>query len=160
MACHPFYYDAPLLTLIEFDPDLFADRGEPRRGGCFAVHKGLYKKQIPETAGLPLVTDHRPESLAALFRSKEVFYCYDAFSCLSLLAAAAGCLSVVIPENGLSAQEWREKIPMMKYGIAYGTTTQELEWARATQDKVIGLLQESERESVIQVNNLIARMQP
>ncbi len=57
---------------------------------------------------------------------------YDHATYLSVLAAQSGCLSIVVPDPGLTATEWRAQFPNMLFGIAYGFDVMELEYARDT----------------------------
>lgn len=111
------------LRAMELNLDIFQDRKQPRSGSCH-----LYKKN-PDKAAI-----HPPDSLriddyaqlggnqylSDIFNSKEIFYSYDSATWISIMAALCGCVSVVIPDDGVSALEWHEKFPYFKYGIAYG----------------------------------------
>jgi hypothetical protein len=95
--------------------------GTKREGACFTVRKGHAKPRIPETEGAEELGNWHPlQHWAWTFRRREVFYSYDDATFLSALAAVCGCLSIVVPGAGLDREEWRERQPMLRMGVAYG----------------------------------------
>jgi hypothetical protein len=73
---------------------------------------------------------------------------------LSLFAAMCGCESVVVPGR-LEAEQWREEIPYLRYGIAYGDSQYELDRARDTRSEIPSNLARLDRESSQQIDGLI-----
>jgi hypothetical protein len=145
-----------LLCIFELNYDLFNGvSSDQRQGGCFVNRKGANKPRIPETDGCLEIISSSLEYTIPIFRSKEVFYSYDTATVISLHAAMCGCLSVVIPDTGLTAEEYRKQMPMFKYGVAYGTSTEEIEYAKSTQHLVKGHLQNIEKEGYNHIKNLL-----
>ena len=71
-----------------------------------------------------------------LFFKKEKFISYDRFTFLNIIASLSGCLSIVKPIENLDAETWRNADPFYKYGVAYGDSEEEINYALSTQDKL------------------------
>lgn len=80
------------------------------------------------------------ETLKA-FQNFEYFICYDPLSFFLILAAMSGCISILYPLQGMSKKDWYkttcvnnylEEKNIDLYGIAYGNSQEEIEWARST----------------------------
>ena len=71
--------------------------------------------------------------IASIFKKAKIFISYDPYTGYSSFAALCGCLSIVVPEDGVTIEEWypdEEK----RYGIAYGFSDSQLESATKTQN--------------------------
>lgn len=74
-----------------------------------------------------------------MFARAEAFHSLDAATFRSVEAAMAGATSVVVPEEGVSKQEWLETVgDEMAFGVAYGMD--DIEHARATKHLVMPYL--------------------
>lgn len=145
------------LTVTELFLDIFYSQPGPRKGVCYTVRKGAHKAPVPETAGqFEITRNYDLDSLADIFRSHEVFYSYDSATFLSLQAALCGCVSVVVPDEGLPKEEWRKSLPLMKYGVAYGTN--DIGHAKETMHLLPGYLRSVDDMSLKQVKRLIERL--
>ena len=97
------------------------------------------------------------KELANLFNTKKYFYSYDSATFLSLQAAMCGCISIIIPTEDISAQEWHKMSPTRKYGISYGF--EEIDYAISTMDKVKPHLESLENITSLMVDDFIERTQ-
>lgn len=122
------YFEAPdesavkgHLRMISGKLDIFHDKGMQRSGECFLVKKGLGKvldKHAPDSINIDrFISD---EYLADLFNRSERFISYDSMSYHSIQAALCGCVSVIIPDDGVTKEEFMKKVPLTRYGVAYG----------------------------------------
>lgn len=68
--------------------------------------------------------------LLECFNNHKRFISYDTSSYHSVQAVLSGCISIVIPDEGVSKEEWQNKQPLLKYGVAYGFD--DIEWAIST----------------------------
>lgn len=144
------------LHFIEPRLDKFGDDGSERVGSCYTMRKGAEK-------GISIVHDltnsreivHNTSfsDLRKIFNTTKRFYCYDTNTYIATIAALCGCLSIVMPEDGIDKDQWRSKNPAMKYGIAYGED--DIDYALSTIDKVRPYLQELEQESKQQLITFI-----
>jgi hypothetical protein len=155
------YPNAEQLRVIECWFEYFSpDPTIVRKGGCYAMRKGaiMGKQPIPETDGLKPIVDSSYDIafLRNTFRESEVFYSYDSATFLSLHAALCGCTSIVIPDEGMTKDQWLNKFPLMKYGVAYGL--EDRAWSETTKDKVRDHLMEEEAKCLLTVDNLIERI--
>jgi hypothetical protein len=90
------------LKVLEIDLDKYSNDGMKREGVCHAYHKNrraFLMEEVP-AQGSRCVDGLLPtgDDLAAIFNSRETFYCYDSFSFLNILAACCGCYSIVEPQ--------------------------------------------------------------
>ena len=58
-------------------------------------------------------------TMAEVFNRVRVCISYDAYTMYSAYAAMCGCLSIVVPEEGVSKEKWLPN-PADRYGMAYG----------------------------------------
>lgn len=122
------YFNAPdenkvsgELRAFDLQLDFWQDLGYSRSGSCYLVRKGANKmldKHSPDSTCI----DNYPsnEYLREVFNQKQTFICYDSECFIATQAALCGCDVIVIPKNGISAQEWKSKFPYFQMGIKYG----------------------------------------
>lgn len=127
---------------------IFQNRGKSREGYCHIVRKG-YKFHQPLVFVHPFESLHlqdnlSQETLCEIFQHKEYLVSYDPYSYISFLAALCGCVSIVVPFNSATKEEWLKtqfiRQVLEKYGekdlsgIAYGFD--DIEYARRTLHQV------------------------
>jgi hypothetical protein len=144
-----------ILTAFELHFDLFKNMNIMRNGSCYIVKKGAGKPLTWHDKNAINVEGRDNAALAYLFNACETFISYDDACFLSVQAAMCGCLSIVVPKDGMSKEDWHNKYPAHKYGIAYGAD--DVIFALATQSKVIPNLQEMEKETLTQAKAFIER---
>ena len=135
------------LRCIDTKKDFFVDQGLERSGTCHLLKKGLqYAKNFNQHPSDSQSLDGfiNDEHLKNVFNQKEMFISYDAMSYHSIQAALCGCLSVVIPDPGVSKSEWQERADIYKYGIAYGLD--DIQWAKDTMHLVRDRMKDLEDE--------------
>lgn len=137
--------DAQQLHVLELMRELYMNTNKrPRDQVCYMVRKGKDRSldQHPSTAkcldGLP----HK--QIAKCFSQSHMFISYDLYTFYSRYAAMSGCISVVVPQPGLSKTQWRPE-EMGRLGIAYGI--QDIDWAVQTRDRLLSHLDEAESDS-------------
>lgn len=125
-----------------------------REGTCYLLAKGK-KRNITENLKDALIIDRLShEKIAEAFNKTEYFISYDTKSALSIYAAICGCKSIVVPEDGVTKQEWQPE-EKMSYGIAYGFN--DLEYAEQTRDKMFEELKQTDLRSELLVRNFIEK---
>ena len=75
----------------------------------------------------------------------------------SSYAAACGCLSIVVPEDGISKDEWRPNWNRGEfgYGIAYGFD--DINYAKETQKLVMPMLKDKEKNANQTVRDFLTK---
>lgn len=142
------------LKIMELYGKMFVDRDLDRKGSCYVMRKGKGKKIIHDLSDSIEITDSTPsEELVRIFNERKYFYCYDYASFLSLQAALCGCISIAVPYDGVTAEEWLGYNKTRKYGIAYGE--ENIEHSINTMDNVRPHLESLEREFYRNVENFI-----
>lgn len=126
----------------------------PRDGQCYLVRKGRLKPLNQHASDAIKIDGMSLEEMQNIFNQKEIFISYDHASFISVWAALSGCLSVVIPDGVTTKEQWRENLPVMKYGIAYGLD--DIPWAISTLDKLKNNLSDLESESLNTIKNFIS----
>ena len=84
------------------------------------------------------------EENIAMFLKCNKFYCYDNVTFLAVIASACGCQPILIPNyRGFCdiREIYRIYAPWMYYGMAYGDTEEQLEFAKNTRDELFNLLE-------------------
>lgn len=124
---------------------------------CHLVRKGTGKKQIYHSDHSLCIDNYSNKGghdyLRTIFDQYETFVSYDHATFISVQAALSGCLSIVIPQEGLSREEWKKKDLYHGYGRSYGLDDQE--WAISTQEKLRARIEELEELSTFQIKEMI-----
>ena len=114
------------------------------------MRKGGKKVRVLETehAEATLIDGLSHTEVNNIFNNCEVFYSYDEATMYSQFAVICGCLSIVIPGEHADRKEWVQNHDLGRYGVAYGTQEAELNHARATQSKLLELIEEKEKAGI------------
>lgn len=120
---------------------------ELRTGSAHCIRKGKEKKFIhsPDSILIDGLSHHE---ISKIFKRVKKFISYDTKTMYSTLAAVCGAESIVIPDEGVSKEQW-EPNPVRSYGIAYGFD--DLENARQTVPLVarqLEMLSETSKQAV------------
>lgn len=89
------------------------------------------------------------EYLSDKFNEFEYFITFDDKTFLTTAAAMCGCKSIILKNNDVSPQEYREKNPIQAMGVAYGLD--DLEWCEKTTNFVhshIDFLEKKDNETI------------
>lgn len=125
------------LKVIYYPIDIYNATNTTARDieSCYMVRKGNYKKFIHDGNSIQLDGKTHTE-ISAIFRRAKRFICYDDYTAYSIFAILCGCESIVVPGENVSIDSWYPN-ESDRFGIAYGITENQLEWARSTQHKVL-----------------------
>lgn len=124
-----------------------------RHGTCHIVRKGKGRPAI-HAADSILVDGMSHAQMAEVFNRVCCCISYDVYTMYSLYAAMCGCLSVVVPEEGIDKAQWYPD-ERDRYGLAYGLD--DAEHAERTRHLVLPRLKEMEREANDSVRHFITR---
>ena len=128
------------LTVFDYHEKLFLNENLSRNGKtCYILNKQTPKdyKKILKLFNAESLDDWKFRGgfkyLKDKFNEYEYFITFDEKSFYTLSAAMCGCKSIIL-QNNLTPQEYRDKNPIQKYGVAYGI--QDIGWMENTIHKV------------------------
>lgn len=143
-----------LLTVFYIMTDIYQQTNfDDRIGSCHMIRKGKDKKFVHEKDSL-LVDNMSHEELSKIFNQKKYFISYDTYTYYSIYASLCGCISIVIPDNGVSKKEWHPKIEDT-YGLAYGLD--DIEYAEQTKPLMLEYIEKQQNENIKSVDNFISQ---
>lgn len=146
------------LSVGYFNESFYKNLGLPRLGSCQMIRKGKYNEHLTyKNNDLILLDGKTHEEISHIFNTTEVFYCHDPYTAYLYFAALCGCVPVVVPQPGLSSEDWRAGISI-KHGIAYGED--EIEWARNTSHHLksdVTAMQHSQNASLLRFLDIVRK---
>lgn len=122
-----------------------------RFGSCHMIRKGEGKSFVHDKGSL-LVDNYTHEELADIFNEVKVFISYDTYTYYSYYASLCGCISIVIPDEGVTKEDWYSD-ERNRYGLSYGMN--DIEYAKETRGKMIDYIKEQEEENNMQIKRFI-----
>lgn len=125
------------LCLQNFDFKVYKQTNFNKRNGCcYIIRKGKNRSDLPEQFDGPVIDSWSERKKVKAFNKYKYCYCYDTQSFYTVVAAACGCIPVVILEPGKTKEDYLGKgeIPL---GVAYGNTEEEIEYAVQTRENCI-----------------------
>lgn len=131
------------------------DGTAPRDGYAYLIRKGKHKPAIHGEDWIQ-VDGLEHEEVARIMKSVKYFVSYDPYTAYSQFAVLAGCISIVVPEAGISKEQWYPN-PNDRIGIAYGMD--DIPHALATQDQLHASIQKGEDNIRRDVENFVRETQ-
>lgn len=123
---------------------------------CHMIRKGSYKRKIhPENSICVDGLNH--QETADIFKRSEKFICYDDYTAYSLFAVLSGCGSYVVPGDDVTIEQWYPNVED-RYGLSYGFSDAQENWANSTKNKVEPHLIKEHELSVERVKRCIEEM--
>jgi len=111
-----------------------------RSGSCYLIYKGR-RRALNRHPSDAILVDHLSHAeKAKIFNQAEIMYSYDLYTFYSIYAAICGCVPVIIPEDGVTKEEWEPNL-QRRVGLAYGTS--EIASAREEREELLRLLDNS-----------------
>lgn len=111
------------LFIAKYHDHLYNKHGalppESRIGIAYCIRKGQGKKMVHDLNNSILIDGLSHEEISLIFKRVKTFISYDTKTMYSLMAIACGAESVVVPDEGVSKEQWEPNI-VRSYGIAYG----------------------------------------
>ena len=120
-----------ILNILHIPYEIYNENNtqEPRVGVAYSIRKDKIKPKTYHPKDAILIDGLSHEEIANIFKRVKQFISYDAYSAYSSFASLCGCESIVVPEEGITKEQWYPKIEN-RYGIAYGL--EDLEFANST----------------------------
>lgn len=129
-----------------------------REGVAYCIRKGKGKSFQHDDENSILIDNKSHHEIATIFKCVKTFISYDTHTAYSVFAALCGADVVVVPDNGVSKEEWYPEASQ-RYGLAYGFSDEELTWARETRGKLLSEVLIKEQEITKTVNCFIEEVQ-
>lgn len=137
-AIYDFYFPGcklaqDTLKIIHYPTDLYKPPSDvaKREGTAYCIRKGKGKKLVHDLSDSVLIDGKSHAEIAKIFSKVERFISYDALTAYSRFAVLSGCASIVIPDQGVSIQQWYPN-EEDRWGIAYGLSDEAIELAGRT----------------------------
>ena len=119
---------------------IFKNKNLERNKTCYLIKKGrfnLSRRDIHPRDSI-CVDNLSLEEIVQIFNESKYFYCYDVRSAFATFSVICGCIVILYPENNVSKEKYYKNMmyyinnEIYNYGIAYGNTREEIEFARNT----------------------------
>lgn len=126
------------LKLYYFNKDLYKhyNFGE-RKGVCYILRKGKNRTDLPKTFDGPVYDDDMPqEELVKMFNEHAYCYIYDTQTFYAKIAAVCGCIPIVMLEKNKTERDYLSE-EEKHYGVAYGNTKEQIEYAKSTRELLL-----------------------
>ncbi len=91
---------------------------QERKGVAVCIRKGAGKKFIHDEPAI-LIDGLSHQETGKILRNVKYFVSYDTYTAYSLFAVLCGCISIVVPDDNQTEEEWYPKVED-RWGIAYG----------------------------------------
>lgn len=139
--------------------DVYYDRKlGGRSGSCRMIRKGRKTgaAEIPQGDDAILLDKKSHSEIASVFNATERFYCHDPYTMYTLYAAVCGCIPIVLPQPGLSIEDWR---PLEgRWGVAYGDDAEQIRWALETRHKLLETLDKGRAKDEESVRGFVHKL--
>jgi len=126
----------------------------PTKDTCILYRKRSEMADPLIVAGFDDITEHFTtiQDFINVVGRYRRFVTYDDSTYYSVLAALAGCESVILGTT-MTPEKFRSLNPVLKYGVAYDNTSEELHWAEKTRPLITAHLEVLESLSLSQTEN-------
>jgi hypothetical protein len=148
-----------LLSAFDIQRDIFYDKGIRQKGKyCHVIRKGANKKLNQHPSGSIGIDDYYSKGgnnyLSQIFNECEFLISYDDATFLTSQAILCGCIPIIIPNDGVSEEEWKNSIDLHKYGHSYGLN--DIQHAIDTREQFLRVIDEQEQKSIEQTKQFIS----
>jgi len=123
-----------------------------RKGTAYCLRKGRDKPIQHDLADSILIDGMSHAEIAAIFKRVKTFISYDTYTAYSFFAVLCGCNSIVVPDDGVSKEEWYPNAED-RYGLSYGFN--EVDKANKTAHLVKEYVCKEENESLANVKDFV-----
>lgn len=125
-----------ILKIFNFDYELYKRTNYgSREGSCYVIRKGSERCDLPGKFDGPVIDNLCEPEKVRILNQCEKCYLYDTQTFYASIAALCGCIPIVVPEPGKTRKDYVKEDDKI-FGVAYGDTPEEIEYAIRTRDKV------------------------
>jgi hypothetical protein len=150
-----------ILRVLDYDLSPWKNLNQQRTHNMIVVRKGAWKLNhikinLPNLIIYDDIEKENSEDVIAEYMNIcEQVICLDDTCLIAAQAALCGCISIVVPDPKYNAKQWKELLPAMKFGIAYGNSPLEIEHAKFTKNLVRYNVQKISDQSIHHVSDFI-----
>ncbi|WP_050991282.1 hypothetical protein [Shewanella sp. POL2] len=130
---------------------------QQRSGTAYCIRKGRGKPLVHDLQDSILIDGMSHADTAKVLKSVKRFISYDTLTAYSIFAVLCGCESVVIPDEGVTKEQWYPNVED-RYGIAYGLGQSELSKASETRHLVLDRVLKHTEQSMIAVKQCLVEI--
>ena len=143
--------DFKILSLFYIHPEI-QNYNHGRKGLCYTMrkkhlfgydeNKEKNYNELDKKNTFEIHRQHTQADYIEIFNKYKYFLSYDPLTFLSIIASMCGCVSIVYPIAGVSKQEYFKMTPFYQYmvetnvfeiyGLAYGTSNEEISYSQNT----------------------------
>ena len=151
-----------MINIKYFDSTLYRQYNfKERKGNCYILRKGKSRKDIPTTFDGPCFDiNMSQEELVKMFNEHKFCYSYDTQTFQCSIAAVCGCIPIVLLEPGKTIDDYLSEEERDKhYGVAYGNTPDQIEYAIKTRGQLLESLDfnETNRSNALKFVEIVER---
>lgn len=127
-----------IITVRYFDSKLYRQYNfEERTGNCYIIQKGKDRTDLPREYDGPVFNyNMSQEEIVEMLNTCKYCYCYDTQTFYLKIAAVCGCIPILMMEPGKTEEDYLSNNEQ-HYGIAYGNTPEQIEYAISTRKKCL-----------------------
>ena len=135
-----------------------------RSGTAYCIRKGKYKKIQHDLTNSTLIDGKKNnfglshKEVSKIFKNVKTFISYDTYTAYSQFAALCGCISVVVPDNNVSKNEWKHR-EVDRYGLAYGFSDEEITHSIETANLLKEQILFEEKQNIENVKKFVAEVE-
>jgi hypothetical protein len=129
-----------------------------KSGVCYCIRKGKLSSIPFNLQNAILIDGLKHSQISSIFKKSKYFISFDPHTAFSRFAAICGCISIVVPIDGIVEDTWQPD-PKKRYGISYGFSNENLQKAI---DSVVDLKKEiilEEHNSYYNVRKFVEEVQ-
>lgn len=144
------------VNIFDFNSKLYYQYNFSNRSGiCYLIRKGKTRKDLPKSFKGKILDDCSSEKeMVQILNESKYCYIYDTQTFYATIAAVCGCIPIVMIEEGKCRADYLVGDDSKGYGIAYGNTDDEIEFAIRTRDKLLQSLDFTQSNN-ININRFI-----
>ena len=147
--------DEKQLFIECFDKNIYRKYNyEKRSGKCYIIRKGKNRIDLPTEFDGPIIDELPEEEKVRIFNECEYCYSYDTQTFYTKIASYCGCIPIVVTEDGKNINNY-VTLEDKRYGIAYGDSASEIEYAKRTQKDLIEEINNIEKNNIKAIRNFI-----
>ena len=144
------------LGLGHFDFSTYAQTNFcDRNGCCYILRKGKKRSDLPQKLNGPVIDNFSEADKVKILNQCKYCYLYDTQTFYAVIAAVCGAIPIIVPEPGKSRKDYLGNDDT-SYGVAYGDSDEEIDYAIKTRDLCIQGLKDVESWGEQQVNDFVS----
>lgn len=143
------------LTLNNFDFEMYKRTNYgSRKGVCYIVRKGKKRADLPKSFDGIIIDNLSEGEKVKVFNESEYCISYDLQTFYTTIASYCGCKTICVPENGKNRSDY-SSVGEVRFGVAFGFSEGELEFAKSTKDKMIERISRIPEQNNREIDNFL-----